>query len=1126
LLAQVGTPVEMLILDATVLETRLSKMVAFGGDSKRVVVYQYDIKPEAEKPPERHKTLAEGAAAAARAPLAPLMAVLPGESLTLGRKGGQESSPGKPDDDASRRRKKSLQTNMLPATLLQWAQAADPAKAEIESDDGPLEATIVRMRRPPVKDAETKDAGEDKKQASSPTIANRMLARAKAAQEKVQAKSRALFKRADSEIGKTAEGVLLEAKIIFRREYTHVLNSVSLSGNTHRLAVGDARGGVHVHDFSTDSEVFSWDDASQVFAVSLSYSGQHLATGGAAKSTHVFDVDSGAEIYNRASRDRLRAVALSSSGQVCLLGGFDGTVNACNIHAGVRIQSFEQHDVVRSVATDAAGVLLAVGCDHGRCALYDLSLGTDISTPPRWAAQHDAQVWVVDVSRNGAWVVAGDYNNIVRVYNATDGTALWQKDTWQGKNSQPFTWGLSFSGDSSALAIGHWDSYAYVIDTATWTELVALKRSDRVYSVSMDDEGQRVAVGGRDKTAAVYALQRTASGTLEANSPPMSPNKSPIVQLGRRSLSGGMSDINESDSENGVIVSIVATINVGAFIYSVSLSGDGRRLAVGTVDNMVGLYSVATQEILHSIRHQGSIQSVKFSPDANYLAVGGEEHAVTVWRLSEDSTVAPRQFLVLPRQSPVHSVAFSDVGLAFASGSLATVYGGLRDYDWTDRPSFEVVADVMEHPNALQTLIEQHPTVLHMKSPLGGESLLQHTVRKRPAQKVEMLLGTGCRFGLIEDVRGHTALMIALKNERKPVVRMLLNTIAASTQDQPAALKQFMRHRVEIAGKYPDLFIEFLQNIDLVEEEDMMPQGHNIAYLKNGTDLTTAGSSEKKPLRFWEDLMEVPLVVDAKSMGPNLASKRSHTVLSSDPTRKTSPRIDGELLRLPEGYKKVEVAAVRVPLVDAVSQTADHIAQPQTTLLFLIAHAAQELDDHHIFSTLIVRSMLQYKWHSYAQFVFHTQFYSFVGLLASTCLSAYSLPRLCMPSFCDDAHKICALCYDDADVLNYYEEGSFNVTRGSSCDRFPRNHLGFAIDPDLTPDRSWSLLWRTSFGQIFLLSFLVALSGSFLGISLEFRQVSCGALMFNASPTNPMLPWFGLLTFRLLFVRAAHRGRA
>ena len=83
---------------------------------------------------------------------------------------------------------------------------------------------------------------------------------------------------------------------------------------------------------------------------------------------------------------------------------------------------------------------------------------------------HAAKVWVVALSANGAFVAAGDYANVVRVYEKASGAPLWEKRTWLGEGA-PFTWGLAWASDthSHTLVIGHWDSYACVASTPPGT---------------------------------------------------------------------------------------------------------------------------------------------------------------------------------------------------------------------------------------------------------------------------------------------------------------------------------------------------------------------------------------------------------------------------------------------------------------------------------------------------------------------------------------------------------------------------------------------------------------------------------------------------------------------------------
>jgi len=390
---------------------------------------------------------------------------------------------------------------------------------------------------------------------------------------------------------------------------TAQITCVSLSGNTERLAISDCKGHVTVRDLVTGMLVFSWTDSSQVLSIELSYSGQHLVTCGGAKAVRVFDVESGAEVYQRKAHDRLGASAMSSDGQVCATGSFDGEMHASHINAGARLHSFDQEDLVRSVAIDAKGVQLVVGCDDGRVVLYDLA--TTIKWP-RWTAQHGGKVWVVAASPNGKWVAAGDYVNTVKVYHAIDGTLAWQKVQWNGE-SAPHTWALAFSTNSSVFAIGHWDSFAYVVDTASWVEIVNIQRNDRVYAVALDQDGSRVAVGGRDKTAVLYRVDR-----------PRAPGSKAIVQS-------------------------VFEKSVGSFIYALALSTGSRAyeidlLAIGTIDNTVWLCDIGSQTVLHQWRQQGSIFQVTFSPGGRYLAVGGEEVRVceTTWIVSHGTRLNRR----------------------------------------------------------------------------------------------------------------------------------------------------------------------------------------------------------------------------------------------------------------------------------------------------------------------------------------------------------------------------------------------------------------------------------------------------------------------------------------------------
>ena len=306
---------------------------------------------------------------------------------------------------------------------------------------------------------------------------------------------------------------------------------------------------------------------------------------------------------------------------------------------------------------------------------------------------------------------------------------------------------------------------------------------------------------------------------------------------------------------------------------------------------------------------------------------------------------------------------------------------------------------------------------------MGGESLLQHTVRKRTAANVRLLLQTcqktSTRFGLVEDLYGHTALQVALKNEKKPVVRQLLAALTIS-ENRPA-LRCFMRHRVEIARKHPEMFLAFLKNLRLTNEEN--DESENavgagagfggggaaaaaVALLASSVDLVVTGAESYNAEGLWEDLLSNAVHHHtANAVGSavirnrrTLDTPRPRTLLAlPDPNGgRKRYRADGEvdMRRL----LKVEVVQLRVPLEGAVSSRRDASGAlichgHEEALLSLIAHAAMVANDFTIYDTILARSILQFKWQSYAGRIFLWQFKGYLILVFFVCVQAFGLPR-------------------------------------------------------------------------------------------------------------------------------------
>ena len=98
-------------------------------------------------------------------------------------------------------------------------------------------------------------------------------------------------------------------------------------------------------------------------------------------------------------------------------------------------------------------------------------------------------------------------------------------------------------------------------------------------------------------------------------------------------------------------------------VNSVAFSPDGKMLASGGSDGMIIVWDTERWEKLKSLQHKGSINSVAFSPDGKMLAGGGVR--VTIWNTNTWTKL--KEFD--GHSNSINSVAFSKREMLLASGS-------------------------------------------------------------------------------------------------------------------------------------------------------------------------------------------------------------------------------------------------------------------------------------------------------------------------------------------------------------------------------------------------------------------------------------------------------------------------
>jgi WD40 repeat protein len=104
---------------------------------------------------------------------------------------------------------------------------------------------------------------------------------------------------------------------------------------------------------------------------------------------------------------------------------------------------------------------------------------------------------------------------------------------------------------------------------------------------------------------------------------------------------------------------------LGAPLWDVVLSPDGKQLAAAGADKTVQIFSRKTARLLQRLRAPDQLLSLAFSPDGRRLAAGSWDGTIWIWQL----TSGRRRALAARHDGAVWALAFSGDGELLASGS-------------------------------------------------------------------------------------------------------------------------------------------------------------------------------------------------------------------------------------------------------------------------------------------------------------------------------------------------------------------------------------------------------------------------------------------------------------------------
>jgi WD40 repeat protein len=294
---------------------------------------------------------------------------------------------------------------------------------------------------------------------------------------------------------------------------------------------------------------------------------------------------------------------------------------------------------------------------------FSSSLHNQLNEPTITLKGHTKSVRSVSFSPDGKRIVSGSQDNMVKVWDATNG-----QETLTINRHQDVVRSVAFSPDGKRIVSGSWDIPPKVWDAATGQQILTLGEENFVMCVAFSPDGKRIACGnGYWKLKMWDAMTGQEILTLRGH------NEAVVCMAfspdGKRIVSGSHDRTLKTWDVTAGKEALTFKGHTGS-IRSVAFSPDGKRIASGSDDHTIRVWDAANgQETLTLKGHTDRVWSVAFSPDGKRIVSGSNDATMKLWDATTGREVAPA---LKGHTGGVMSVAFSRNGKRIVSGSWDT----------------------------------------------------------------------------------------------------------------------------------------------------------------------------------------------------------------------------------------------------------------------------------------------------------------------------------------------------------------------------------------------------------------------------------------------------------------------
>ncbi len=360
-----------------------------------------------------------------------------------------------------------------------------------------------------------------------------------------------------------------------------------------------------------------------VASVSLSADGRYALSGSHDKTLKLWDVNTGRCLRTfEGHKWVVRSVSLSADGKYALSsGGYDHTLKLWDVSTGQCLRTFEGHrGAVNSVCLSADGRCALSGSDDKTLKLWEVSTGQCLRT----FEGHIGWVHFVSLSADGRYALSG--GGEMKLWEVSTGRCLRTEHCNSATSislSVDGKYALSWSEDRT---MKFWEfnikahSYKSELQVSDFKAFEVIKGvQDELRSAI--EEARRMMNNGNNAQA--YTVLYSAWENADFRDD--------------KELLTVYQKLHELSSRKSFSFAYEKNVNTGhdEWVFSVSLSADGRYALSGSPDWTLKLWEVSTGQCLRTFEGQSSsVNSVCLSTDGKYALSGSDDETLKLWEVS------------------------------------------------------------------------------------------------------------------------------------------------------------------------------------------------------------------------------------------------------------------------------------------------------------------------------------------------------------------------------------------------------------------------------------------------------------------------------------------------------------